>query len=213
MGLLVHGKDDGLDAQHANWDKLDQSYSGVIWVPNDTIPDSNILYEGARVAELLSGKVWRAEKNLDGSYSRKWLKYPWLFSASFSQTNFPRGGDDHPWPYTTVESQCLNSGANDLVDGRLVIPVKGIYRGRISGLWSQGGGSRGQKLAIGTLVDTDSTEVLDKSWTSYPSPINNYHFNRIFQVGDTICGAYWHDGPDPGVILEGRINIQCVRPL
>lgn len=213
MGLLVHGKDDGLDAQNANWDKLDQSYSGVIFVPDDTIPDSNILYEGARVAELSSGKVWRAEKNPDGSYSRKWIKFPWLLTAMFTQTNFPTGISDHPWPYSSVDTQLVNASSNDLVNGRVVIPVRGIYKGKITGSWSQGTGARSQKLAIGATVETDSSEVIDKSWPAYPSPVNYYSFNRIFQVGDAICGSYWQNGAATGVTLTGRIDIQCVRPL
>jgi hypothetical protein len=213
MGLRVPGDNDDLDALRDNWDRLDQGFSGVIWVPNDTIPDLSILYDGARVAEIASGKVWRAQKNVDGSYTRKWIKYPWIFTASFVQTNFPTGIVDSPWPYSTIESQCVNSGAADLVNGRLVIPVRGIYTGKISGLWSQGTGNRSQKLAVGAVILTNDSETIEKSWPAWPSPTNNYHFNRVFQAGDAICGSYWQTGAASGITLTGRIDITCVRPL
>lgn len=130
MGLVIPAMSDELTACRDNWDRLDSSYSGAIWVTPGTIPDSSILYDGAIVAESTTGKVWRARRNANGSFKQEWIKYPWLWSGgrdgtyltASTWTRFAMTADQ------MITDQCVNSDSGDLSpDGSVIVPIDAVY--------------------------------------------------------------------------------------
>jgi hypothetical protein len=213
LGLLVPGVNDGLTAQEDNWDRLDQAFSGVIWVQPGTIPDTSILYDGALVAESLSGKVWRAEKQLDGNYAQKWIKYPWLLSAKRTGATFADGIADHEWGLDNVDAaQCVNANINDIVDTRINIPLDGIYAIKMRIGWSNGTLLRSMKLVINSVFDTSNTEVIVESQAYFPYPQTNFFTTRFLKKNDKLAMGMWQNSTFTGVAYDMRMEVAMVRP-
>lgn len=216
LSLAKPALSEPLDALVPNWDRLDQNFSGAMWVLPGVIPADNLLSDGQLVAEIGNGKVWQAVKNTStGNYDQEWIKYPWLAVADVTTNDFPDGIANHPWGYSALNSsRCINVTNDDLVGGRIVIPIKGIYTGKLSGRWSQGAAMRLQRLSIGAAYETLNSDVYERSYAVYPLPTCNWFFNKIFNAGDNICGSYWQNsGFATGVTLTAHIDITLVRPL
>lgn len=208
---MVPGDNDDLNALRENWDRLDQSYSGVIWVSDGTIPDNSILYDGAIVGETNSGKVWRAEKQADGSYIRKWIKYPWLITATSSVATFGNDIADHAWGYTDVDpGHSVNASASDLVATRIQLPVDGVYAIKSRADWWNSTGQRSLKLCVNNSFDTVNSEIITESIASWSNVQCNYFTTRRFKAGDQICAGVWQGGPTTAVTLNLRMEVAFV---
>lgn len=218
LSLTKPADDDSLNACRENWDRLDRSFTGAIWVLPDVIPEDELLFDGALVAEIGTGKVWRAQRNATtGLFDRKWVKYPWTITATFVIENWPNGVSDLPMSFTAVDQdQCVNSSINDIFQGRILLPIDAIYTGKMLARWEQWTGPRSMKLSLGHTigVDTVNTEVIDESYASFPYPTLNYSFTRKFVAGSLPCGSFWQNsGQGTGVRNSFRMEMAVVTPL
>jgi len=214
LGLTVHSMDDELDAQVPNWERLDTSFAGAIWVTPGTIPDNTILYDGALVAERETGKVWRAEKNVLGNFEQKWIKYPWMIMAVRTGSSFPTGVSDHEMGFSdVVQYMCVNSSAADLLETRIVVPIDAIYAIRIWCQWGGLGGYRSLKLYTELAVDTSNTESIVGSWPHFPYPQNYINLTRKLQKGWRVCAGLWHNSGTDNINYDLRMEVAVVTPL
>jgi hypothetical protein len=205
---------DELDAQVPNWQRIDSAYSGALWVTPGTIPDQSILYDGLIVAERETGKVWRAQKNALGNFEQKWIKYPWLISATRSDAVFGNGVADHEWGFSGVDAaMCINASIADIESTRIIMPIDAIYTIRCRVGWSNGGNYRSLKLAIDGVVDTNNTETIVGSWPEFPYPQNNLNMTRKMFKGQTLCMGLWQNHTDSNVALDARMEVAVLRPL
>jgi hypothetical protein len=173
LGLSVSSEDDELDACRPNWDRLDSSYSGALWVTPGTIPDESILYEGLVVAEIGTGKVWRAIRNENGQYSQTWIKYPWLWSGGRTGTFATRGAWTRaPMGTQMVTAHCVNASASDIdPGGALVLPINAIYIYSLSVFLDPNGdttGNRGHSVAFNDSGNPVTPEI---SMQKYRAPL------------------------------------------
>jgi hypothetical protein len=209
---------DELTSCRPNWDRLDKS-QGAIWVAPDVIPDSSLLYEGAIVAERQTGKVWRAERDLNGRLVRKWIKYPWVLTGF---TNF-----DVPYNFTlTAEQamygcvnlnlpQCKNAGPADVdVNQRLITPIAGIYEGVFllsfnnTALYDQ----RYVTLLINGNNDSNNYDNyrLGNQYYYYTS-MHCIRFNLFVAAGTGFSLSVRHNGGG-AIPTTGSFIMTCVRP-
>ena len=213
MGLVVHGINDGLDSAVRNWDRLDDAFSGVIWVQPGITPDNTVLYDGAIVAETTTGKVWRAEKQVDGSFARKWIKYPWLISCVLvTPTTNPNQGEFLQGFSGIDANHCVNSSASDLVNTRIVVPHDGLYAIRARAGWSEGGNYRSMRIAIDDVIDSLNAESIHGSWPTFPYVQNNLNLTRKLSKGQTVLVAIWQNSGSTNVPVDIRMEVAMVQP-
>ena len=216
LGLQVHGMDDALDSQKHDWERLDSTFAGAIWVTPGTVPGENLLFDGAIIAEINTGKVWRAQKNANGTYDKIWIKYPWVYSARF-QGNFPHGG--FTWGWTDIEpTQCVNAGSDnkEISDGSnaLILPVTGYYVGMIQVRFQDTNtlGQRSLILNINGTNDNNNSQTNRFAMTA-PYPGNTTIFYKIvgkFNKGDKLLSYIINDSGG-GRDIFSRISIALVR--
>lgn len=183
LGLLIPDMADELSAERQNWDRLDDVFSGAIWVSPGVVPDETTLFDGALVAELNTGIVWRAQRNMNtGIYEKKFLKYPWMITAerSAAYSTFTSATWKPVGFNAVVASHCVNSDMSDITGEQIVLPVDGLYRGWYFVRWDGGTGLRaicarfstysGQYDYFNTQVDQDSSSnptYIQTVWQRY----------------------------------------------
>src|SRR6476620_1990946 len=91
LGLIKPNRDTNtpldIERLNLNMDVLDRAV-GTSQVADGVIPPSVELYDGKLIVEKGSGKAWVAEKQTNGSYAKKWVKYPYLFTGYTSTWPF-----------------------------------------------------------------------------------------------------------------------------
>lgn len=214
LGLTIHAMGDELDAMRQNWNRLDQTFSGVQWVPPDTIPSNDSLYDGAMIAEIGTGKVWRAQANAAGTFDRHWVKYPWQIAAITSKNFSHSGVIDGLWGFDAVDpNQCVNSGQADIVATRVVAPVGGLYVGTAIMRWENGpvDGLRSYRFAINDSADTYNTESI-----YYPTAFNGLttHSTKLLlniNAGDKLLGCVWQTSSQESLPTTHIMRLQLLR--
>jgi len=221
LGLTVHGMDDDLDAQRKNWDRLDQTMSGVLWVADDAVPDDTILFDGALVAERNSGKVWRAAKNVSGVFEKKYIKYPWCICASASTIqDFPANDiADHFWGFDTVDANLsVNATLSDLVGTFIKVPIHGLYTGTLIVRWGPNiptNGLRRVAIAYDGVPDIVNSEVfkLPATYNANGYTICTTKFERELQAGQTIAPSVYQTSSQVTVKFQTVATVALVRAL
>jgi hypothetical protein len=215
LGLYVPGFDDELDAERSNWDRLDNTMSGAIWVTPGTIPEDDLLYDGAMIAENGTGKVWRAQKNSSGVYQKHWIKYPWMLQADINYT-CPSGTtlNENGWGhFEPIRS--INSDSSALVGGRVVVPVSGLYQICNIIRWSALGGAAGAMIVhtvgINATQDVINTEIVHAPLSDNTCVTVN-QMNRYLQAGDSIVTYLWQN-TGATANYTSIIRVILVRPV
>jgi hypothetical protein len=216
LGLLVPDVDSEIDSARSNWDRLDET-QGVIWVAPDVVPSNDQLYEGAIIAETTTGKVWRAEKDLNGNLIRKWIKYPWMIAASAAGAITSTAVAENELGYTTVSTlDSVNANRNDLVDGRAIAPVKGIYAGvdimRWEATGSTAGGLRSHRMKINSTTYPEETETLEAPGRLNQA-FNICFFTFVLNAGDGVSATVWQNSAGSQPNTTHRLTMALVRPL
>jgi hypothetical protein len=176
---------------NTNFDLADK-FAHVIWVNDGVTPATGDLIEGATVAEITSGKVWIAKKNVGGTFDKKWLRYPYV--GVFSDTpNIASGGAYSEWGHNTFGNG-KNASVAQITAGRFVTPVDGIWSFTSSVRWNGSGASGDRWLALainGGFAQIDySSEVIGKpeGVTGLCSLCTTY--TRYFAAGTTVVSFY-----------------------
>jgi hypothetical protein len=220
LGMLVPGMDDEMTALRPNWDRLDNTMAGAIWVADGVTPEDNLLFEGALIAEIDSGKVWRAQRNQSGVYEKKWIKYPWCCAAAQSQSiDFGANNvGDHEWGFNYVHPPySKNASMADLVNSRVRVPINGLYTG--TGLCRFGpnapvDGARSIKIKYNEDVDTVNTEVIKVPGNNANGfVICTTKFERILNAGDTVVTSVWQSSSQVVIKVQTLMTIALVRAL
>jgi hypothetical protein len=205
-----------MNSSRENWDALD-SAQGVIWVAADVIPSSAQLYDGAIVAEITTGKVWRAERDLNGNFIRKWIKYPWLIVASSTGPITSTAVAENELGYTAVSTiDSVNANRNDLIDGRAIAPIKGIYSGvdimRWEATGSTAGGLRSHRMKINSTTYPEETETLEAPGRLNQA-FNLCFFTFVLNPGDGVSSTVWQNSAGSQANTTHRLAMALVRPL
>jgi|SRR6478609_934093 len=208
------GEPAAIEKINSNFDKVEK-WGRVIWVNDGVIPATADLIEGSIVAEITSGKVWIAKKNVGGTFDRKFIRYPWSMSAF--TTNFPVGTSG--WAEYGFQNfgggtfngvgPPINSSAADIVGGRVVLPVKGLYSIRVNVNWAPNNtGIRASALSFNGIPLTGSGPPNDNTST-YANTVQNsdtrYSIfgNEVYPAGTQFCTAQYQNS-------GGTINLTIV---
>src|SRR6478752_6049738 len=117
---------------NTNADRTDELLGAFLINDGASIPDAQAI-DGMIVKEKTSGKVWVLQKNVGGTFDRKYIRYPWSltgFTSDFASGNgwgsygfLNYGGSSGPGGagYGPV-----NSSAADIVGSVLILPITGI---------------------------------------------------------------------------------------
>jgi hypothetical protein len=218
LGMRVPGMDDELDALRPNWDRLDNTMAGAIWVADGVTPENNLLFEGALVAEVSSGKVWRAARNQSGVYEKKWIKYPWnIVARATTPQAFGSGQQDGQWGYDFVEDKfCVNAGLSDIVGTRIKLPIAGIYQGVLTCRWeytnNNNNGMRRICICYDGATDINNTEIIQYPSSFGGAATTTARFIRKFDAGENICASIWQTS-GVALMMTNVIQVQLVRAL
>src|ERR1700755_1205891 len=79
-----------------NSDNIDK-WIGAILVNDGVTPATAELFDGAVVKEKSSGKVWVAEKNVGGTFDKKWIRFPYQYRAFTNFSPQPTGATFLSW--------------------------------------------------------------------------------------------------------------------
>lgn len=216
LNLTKPEDNDGLDACRNNWDKLDTAYSGALWVPADFVPSNDALFDGAIIAEIGTGIVWRAERTLTGNFSKHYLKYPYLLSAQTLNYAFPVSDTaNHPygWIYQSNESVNVNP-TTDLVGTYWIVPITGTYLGQITHFWApQAGGLRVVSLGVNdfTGVKIDYETVTQGS--ANDSCFHTLSFNSKFTKGDRVISLVWQNSGVAPINSSSTLRVALMEAL
>ena len=181
---------------NSNFDKVEK-WARVIWVNDGVTPSTADLIDGATVAEKTSGKVWIAQKNVGGTFDRKWLRYPYL-GVFTDSPNIASGGNYQEWGTSTWNSG-KNSSVANISGGRFVIPVEGIWSFKLQVRWNANtNGDRWAAFAFnGTVAQIDfASEVNGK-----PNAANGFcamqigAYDRYCVAGNTIVPCLAQTSP------------------
>lgn len=217
LGMRVPGMDDELDALRPNWDRLDNTMAGAIWVADGVTPENNLLFEGALIAEIDSGKVWRAARNISGVYEKKYIKYPWCITA-YTATAQDFGANnvaDHLWGFDTIDfNYSVNANVGSLVNSNIVVPVTGIYVGCLIARWSNLpiDGLRSLKIAYNGVPDTLNSEVIKQAVNNAGNGvICSSKFEATLNAGDTISASLWQNSSQVTAKVQTIGTVGLVR--
>lgn len=219
LGLTVHGMDDELDAMRDNWNKLDTSYTGVIWVTPGTVPDSDILFNGAIVAERETGKVWQAQKNNNGIFEKKWIKYPWCYVGNTLNYPMPNSNFVELGRYGVVNFDALSSinSVSDAPGSDITVPITGLYSGVYAARFESAGnlnaGHRQVSLLINGAIEANNYQTFKVPNPNWGWITDHYvPFNRKFEAGTSVILSVRQNS---GVTLNvsASFSIALVRPL
>jgi hypothetical protein len=189
IGLLYDSPDDGIDPMVPNFTRLDKVMP-LLWVADGVTPTDLELYDGAIVGEMTSGKVWVAKKNVGGTFDKRWIRYPYLFSASSTGpfgtvTAVPYAGGF--LTYDTGPNLVVNSTISQLVSQHWVCPQTGIYNIKLGSSWAVSAvGIRALILELNG-ASTGRVELEDKQQGSASG--NRCQVNALLKltIGDTIA--------------------------
>ncbi len=117
---------------NTNADRIDEIAGAFLINDGATIPDAQA-FDGMIVKEKTSGKVWVLQKNVGGTFDKKYIRYPWSFTGYTTGFNIGNAA----WGEYGIQNfggstigaggGPVNSSSADLVNTELVIPVTGIY--------------------------------------------------------------------------------------
>jgi hypothetical protein len=220
LGMRVPGMDDELDALRPNWDRLDNTMSGAIWVADGVTPENNLLFEGALIAERNSGKVWRAARNQSGQYEKKWIKYPWIICANSQLVDFGANDvADHPWGFDSVDlNNCVNANLSDIVGTFIKVPIHGLYTGTLIARWGPNipaNGTRRVCAMYDGAADAYNSEVfkIPASYNANGYAICSTKFERELLAGQTIIPSIYQTSSQQVVKIQVVATVALVRAL
>jgi hypothetical protein len=110
---------------NTNADTIDKLL-GCILVNNGVTPPDADLIDGALVKEKTSGIIWEARANGSGGFDKVYVRYPCYLVGSTTAQSVATGTTYVAIGYSTFEAGKNASGA-DLVAGRFVVPIKGLW--------------------------------------------------------------------------------------
>lgn len=217
LGLIkpAGGEDRAVGPINTNSDRLDY-IAGCILVNDGATPSDSVLFDGAIVREKTSGKIWEARKQLDGTFQKVWIRYPCHFVAEWSGTISAGSATTYTtWGELNNVSltQCKNSGSSNLVSGRFVVPVKGLWQFWLTHQWAaNGSGIRGTALNFNNTVFTAEFETLQLPNTLF-THVNSLKFTNICDVGDTVCAAGWQNSGGSLNLIRSTIRASLIEPV
>lgn len=190
LGISLDADIDPIEAFRANFSRIDQAMP-VLWVNAGVVPADALLYDGAIVAELVTGKVWMAHKNIGGTYDHIWLKYPYTCCAINVTDPFGTGGAySYRSPLTFSSAWSFNAVAGDISASGWTVPVTGIYSITTNLRWANNTtGQRGGLYAINAVNQNNETENVVIAAAGAIDTTHRIHMNRILQAGDVIATA------------------------
>ena len=205
---------------NSNMDKVDQ-WSGTIWVNDGVTPSTAELFDGAIVAEKTSGKVWMAQKNIGGTFDKKWIRYPWSACATTSGQAIGNGTWEHHgfinWGGASAGvagGGPVNADASALSATALVVPIKGIYSGFIATQWTANTtGVRGVRVnfnnsSVGEDVNTTDIRIA----TPAANTVHKAAFQELLPAGTTIAGDFYQSSGS-GLIVNYVIFCTLQTPV
>jgi hypothetical protein len=149
LDLTKESDDEYIDQYPNNWPILDWR-AGELVIADGTTPADSALFDGLVVREATNGKSWIATKQPNGTYTKKWLTYPWQVCGS----NSVAVGTAAPGTYTTYGLPtfnapfAVNSSAADINGSQqIVLPIPGIYSLHLSARWTDADTSDSQRWA------------------------------------------------------------------
>lgn len=190
LGLALDADIDPIEAFRTNWSRVDQAMP-IMWVNPGVVPADAVLYDGAIVGELTTGKVWVAHKNVGGTYDHIWLKYPYTYCAINVTDPFGTGGAySYRLPLTFSAAWSFNAVAGDLGGSGWVAPVTGIYNITTNLRWANNAtGQRGGLYAINSVNQNNETENVVPASAGGIDTTHTIHMNRILTAGDVVATA------------------------
>lgn len=220
LGLEIPLLDENLNDLPANWDRLDRAFAGVIWVTPGTVPDNTVLFDGAMIAEIGNGIVWRAQKNQAGGFDKKYIKYPWVISVKSSVVS-PTAQEPVfvQWPLQNFDAAgSLNSTAADVTAlGEVVCPVKGLYGWAMYMRWEAGDttpGSRSVAMRMNGNQDNNNTERIQRTATSQNNQLSlMMRGNFLWDAGTKLDFATWRNSGGPNLQMSSHFTMALIRPL
>ena len=220
LGLSLHDMSDELTSQVRDWERIDEAFSGVVWVPDGTTPDSGFLYEGCLVAEQTSGKVWRATKTQTGAFVKKWIKFPWLAYNVVSVTNLASSLSWSTIGFDGLDlTKCINVSQADIQanNNALIMPLDGLYRINVKTRFNTNGGTTGLRGVVliyeggaDVNIDTFSTQNSKREINGISTPITNV--TRKFSKGNILRMGIFQTSTISPMDVMIRAAVTLVRP-
>lgn len=198
---------------NVNFDKIDTNIGAIVVAAGVTPPDS-ALFDGAIVKEQTTGRVWIADKNVGGTFTKRWVLNPWFFSGRTQ--NF--GVNDtaaYNAGYGVADPNCVNATYANVVAGELVLPFDGIYNIRLSHYWvANAAGFRRLVPKIAGVSDADYyiSDTTVNAATLGASTTVVVFLNRFFAAGTTISTFAYQTSGGTLTMLANHIAATLVIP-
>jgi hypothetical protein len=230
LGLIKPARDTNtpldIERLNLNMDTLDRAVGAAI-ITKDTTPPSTELYDGKIVREKETGRVWMAEKQSNGSFAKKWITWPYLFTAYTSNYPFiPNKESIFTWlTYDNASVHSLNAQPTDMFDSFWVCPMKGVWHLDARFIYLAGSPNHLfwtiSKLAINASradANAGHGEDLNTQDVSYPPPLaNNSTSHSVLQTvlnaGDTVCGRLTVATDQAFTTTTGIFKATMIHPI
>jgi len=123
---------------------------------------------------------------------------------------------DHEWGFNYVHAPwSVNASMSDLVNGRVKLPVKGLYTGAAVCRFGPNApvdGARSIKIKYNDNLDTINTEVIKVPGNNANGfVIASTKFERIFEAGDTIVTSIWQTSSAGVIKVQNLMTVALVR--
>ena len=214
LKLITETDDELIDPFAQNWPILD-TFAGNKVVADGVTPPNNELFDGCIVSEQTSGKVWIARLDpLTGTFTKHWAIYPWQIAISKQFFCVKEAGAFKPIPMDFLEGgQCINSSMADVVAGRVVTPIKGIYDVIGHGQWQYTPADFGARsMLISFNDDSDYTVSEECGEAMYNVKYNSSTMRtQPLDAGVTITLKVWNTGSESTV--DSWLVVNLVTPL
>ena len=202
----------------SDMDLLDK-FMPCILVNDGVTPPTVDLYDGALVKERTSGIIWEARKNGGGTYDKVYVRYPLHFQGTGPTISIANSAGTIQTDLNAVNaSYCKNTSAANIVGGRFVAPVKGIYSftfrhhwaGNATGYRFMQFGLNGVFVGSGEyVVVRDGNSIGGAAQTNTLDLVNT----TILAAGDAIAPGAQQNSGGPLNVTAVWVKVALIEPV
>lgn len=210
LGLIKPARDTltplDIERLNLNSDSIDKAVGAAV-VAAGIVPPTTEMYDGKIIKEKITDRVWIAEKQTNGSYLKRWITWPYLYTGYSASQFCPYGVYFTAGFLTTATSTryALNSSASDNVGSYWVCPLKGVWNINIHVYWvagSQGAGETGFRYSSISINDSPLDEDTNSSQISRGADFGgnlttDSNAQLILNAGDRIAVQLFQNAVNP----------------
>lgn len=213
LGLSLDADTDPIEAMRTQFTRIDQAMP-VMWVNDGVVPSDAVLYDGAVVGELTSGKMWVAHKNIGGTFDHNFIRYPYNGNFTTLAGAIPSTTVFASWGWNAFSALGSKGASLSDINGSSfwVCPQKGIWHFRSWNQWDANTtGNRGSVMRVNGVNDINNTWINVNACTLFQTNVV-WSKSIVLNTGD-IVGQQVYQNSGGNLNVYVALEATMVTPL